>query len=401
MMTRYRPLWSFDVSKTEAWLSDQSKNGFHVRKLSRFRRGFSFQKGEPRDVTYRIGHDKNQTSVLSRSLVEDGWDLVAQSGGWFVTANEKELDAIKTFTSQESIIKRNRMIAYFYYFLIIYISFVALTNIGIFAIAYFSDIPMTVEESPYWIITYMVFAIISAFYILMVYSVIKIRRSNKVLSEEKRDSSTLNGWNMRNGVTKKEEYKLRRNGMLFKKRRFGWFYSPDKTEKWLEGMEAEGNNLLRLNKLGTTFIFVKGTPRNMKYCADYQNLSKDSYFDIHRQAGWKEVYSSYSSLQKWTIWSKEYEEGEAPPQMYSDNKHKLKHAKRVATSYTLLFTPLILMYLFITGMNLLYRFTTDSWSINETNTVMFFLLLTIFGSYLTKLWMYYFRLKKEATTETP
>ena len=398
MTTRYKPLWSFDVRRTEAWLSEQSKKGFHVRKLNRFRRGFSFQKGEPRDVTYRIGHDKNLTSVLSKSLVEDGWELVDKSGGWFVTANEKELDAIKTFTSREGIIRRNRMIAYLYYFLIFYFSFVALTNLGIFAAGYLSDIPMTVEESPLWIITYIAFVIFTAFYIFMIYSVIKIHRLNKVLSRENWDSSSLDDLDMRKGLSKKEEYELRMNGKLLKRRKFGWFYSPDKTEKWLEKMEAEGNNLLRVNKLGTTFIFVKGTPRHIKYCADYQNLSKNSYYDIHRQVGWKEVYSSPSALQKWTIWSKEYEEGEAPPQMYSDNKHKLKHAKRVATSYTLLFTPMILMYLFITGLNMFNMYSYDTLEISSFNIYSFLILIAIFGSYITKTWLYYFRLKKEAKT---
>ncbi|WP_096155562.1 DUF2812 domain-containing protein [Bacillus sp. FJAT-45066] len=399
MMTRFRPLWSFDVQKTETWLSEQAAKGYHLHKLHRFKRGFSFEKGESKAVTYRIGRDKNQGATLSKTLTDGGWEIVAQSGGWFVTANESVPEQIKSFTSREGIIKRNRSITYLYYFLLFYFSFVAFTNFAIFSAAYFTNIPMEVEESPFWFITYTVFGIIAAFYILMVYSVIKIHRTNKMLSEEHVKSSFVSNFQTVTILTKKEEKEFRKSGKLFKKRKFGWFYSPDKTEKWLEKMEAEGNNLYRVNKLGTTFIFLKGKSRKVKYCADYQNFSKESYFEIHRQAGWKQVYSSATALQKWTIWSKEYNEGEISPHLYSDKTHLLKHAKRVASAYSILFTPMVLMYLFITGFNLMYIYTSDTWSINEFNIIMFLITIIVFGSFITRSWMYYFRLKKETSTE--
>jgi len=172
-------------------------------------------------------------------------------------------------------------------------------------------------------------------------------------------------------------------------------YSPDKLEQWLEQMAAEGNRLHRVNKLGTTFYFLKGEPQKVKFSADYQNLSNDSYFDIHREAGWKDEYRSGSALQKWTIWSKPYEEGETAPNMYSDKTHKLKHARKVAFSYTMLFLPMVLLYLFIISMNIGYTLRSEEgWNILNKNTIMFFVCIMMFGTFIARSWMYYFRLRR-------
>ncbi|MED4018257.1 DUF2812 domain-containing protein [Sutcliffiella cohnii] len=379
MSAFFRPMWSFDVQKTEKWLSRQAEKGYHFHHLHRFTRSFSFQKGEPKSLTYRIGYDKFQTSSLSRSLVDDGWEKISQSGKWYVLVNGRNQSDIKTTTSREAIMKRNNYWMYFFSAILLYLACMALLNITIFASAFFSNVPVERVESPYWIITYIGFGVGIVFLIFLIYSVLKIRKSNKELSIE-------------NQLVWKSDVQPVKEEM--KRRKFGWMYSPDKLENWLEKMESEGYQLYRVNKLGTTFYFLKGEPRLVKYCADYQSLSRNSYFEVHRQAGWQAVFRSTGALQKWTIWSKEYNPGEEQPQMYSDKTHQLKHAKRVASSYTMLFLPLTLMYLFIFSINIGYMFTTDSWSLTEFNSFMFLLLIFVFGSFIGRSWMYYYRLKR-------
>jgi hypothetical protein len=229
----------------------------------------------------------------------------------------------------------------------------------------------------------------------MIYSVWKIKKTNKALSTENPSTYMAPYTLEKKNLTKAEEKLLKSEGLLIKRRKFGWMYSPDKLEKWLEQMAAEGNRLHRVNRLGTTFYFLKGEPQQIKYSADYQNLSNDSYFEIHRQAGWKDVFSSKAALQKWTIWSKEYEGGETAPALYSEQTHKLKQAKKVALSYTALFLPLVLMYIYIASLNTFYIFRNGGeWSIVNSNTIMFFICILLFGTYITKTWMYYFRLRR-------
>ncbi|MGD6993817.1 DUF2812 domain-containing protein [Sutcliffiella horikoshii] len=392
MNTVTKPLWSYDVQKTEQWLTDQAKVGYHLKELHRFKRGFTFEKGNPKDVTYRIGYDKIKPATLSNTMRNDGWEKVTQSGKWYIIANERPQAEVNTSTSRDAIIMRNNFIFYAFMAILIYITGATLANVALITTATIaSDGNVEVVESPLWIITYTAAALTTAFYVFMVYSVWKIKKTNKALSNENSTTHTLE----EKSLAEVNEKQLKREDILIKRRKFGWMYSPDKLEKWLEQMAAEGNRLHRISKLGTTFYFRKGEPQHIKYSADYQNLSNDTYFEIHRQAGWKDEFSSKGALQKWTIWSKEYEEGETPPALYSDKTHKLKQAKKVALSYTVLFLPLVLMYLFIASVNIGYMFRKEeAWTLHDTNTIMFFICILVFGTFITKTWMYYFRLRR-------
>ncbi|MCG1023434.1 DUF2812 domain-containing protein [Sutcliffiella horikoshii] len=397
MKTNIRPFWSYDVQKTEQWLTDQAKEGYHLTELHRFKRSFTFENRAPKHATYRIGYDKIKPATLSNTMRKDGWEKITQSGKWYVIANERPEAEVTTSTSRDAIIKRNNYIFYAFMAILIYFTAATLANVAIFATAYTaSNGNVEVVESPFWIITYISGTLATAFYFFMIYSVWKIKKTNKALSQENQITYTPeHSQEKKNHLTKAEEKQLKRQGLLIKRRKLGWMYSPDKLENWLDQMAAEGNRLHRVNRLGTTFYLKKAEPQRIKYSADYQNLSNDSYFEIHRQAGWEEVFSSKGALQKWTIWSKEYEEGERPPALYSDKTHKLKQAKKVAFSYTVLFLPLVLMYFFIASMNMGYLLRQgETWTLMNTNTVMFLLLILVFGTFITKTWMYYFRLQR-------
>lgn len=310
-------------------------------------------------------------------------------------ANERPQADVTTSTSRDAIIKRNNFIKYTFITLLIYFTGATLVNVALFSTVLSSDGQVEVVESPFWIITYIGAVLATAFYIFMIYSVWKIKKTNKALSTENQAPFAGHHTLEKKPLTKSEEKQLKREGLIFKRRKFGWMYSPDKLEQWLEQMAAEGFRLHRVNKLGTTFYFLKGEPQKIKFSADYQNLSNDSYFEIHRQAGWKDEYHSGSALQKWTIWSKPYEEGEAAPTMYSDKTHKLKHARKVAFSYTMLFLPLVLLYLFIVSMNIGYMLRSEEgWTILNSNTILFFFCIMMFGTFIARSWMYYFRLRR-------
>ncbi|MCL6572423.1 MAG: DUF2812 domain-containing protein, partial [Bacillus sp. (in: Bacteria)] len=104
----FRPFWSYDVQKTEFWLTSMAKSGYLLTRIDRFTRCFFFQQGEPKELIYRIGYDKMQGESLSKRLLAEGWKKDLRSGNWFVTSNEKPLDQIKTSPVREGIIKHNR-----------------------------------------------------------------------------------------------------------------------------------------------------------------------------------------------------------------------------------------------------------------------------------------------------
>lgn len=388
----FRPFWSYDVIKNEEWLSWMAEKGYFLVKINRVTRHFFFQQDVPKKVTYRIGFDKMQGDSLPKGLVEDGWTKVFRSGNWYVTANE--LEQIKKSPVREGIIKHNRLIMYIFAGILFYLTASALFFLMIFSLMFFSDSPGEVVESPYWIITYLYFASEIVIWALSLYSVIKISKTNKKLLREKGEEPNRVGLDIRK-LRKAEEKRLKQTGQLVVKRKFGWMYSPDKLEKWLEDREGLGFNLYRVSKNGTAFYFFKGSPRKMSYCTDYQNIVDESYFDIHKDSGWKCVFNSFSSLQKWTIWSREYSEGEERPQIFSDKSNHLKHAKRIAIAYTCLFLPMVIVYILNIGLSMELMYQQKVNTLQITNMVLFLLLIIMFGSYSVRTWLYYMRLKKQ------
>jgi len=128
-----------------------------------------------------------------------------------------------------------------------------------------------------------------------------------------------------------------------------WFDAPDKLERWLERMESQGFHLHRVSKLGITFFFKKGRQRNMRYSVDYQLSAKQRYFDLHKEAGWKPMFTSDSFQSKWTIWSCEQTKSEERPQLYTEQSDRLTHARRIVINNILLALPMLfLIYLMVT-----------------------------------------------------
>lgn len=391
----FRPFWSYDVQKTEEWLSSMAEKGYDLVKMNRGTRYFFFQQGKPKKRKYRIGFDKFQVNALSKGLVDNGWMKVLQSGNWYVTANEKPLEQIKAFPVREGIIKHNKMIMYISGSILIYLTVIALFFLILSLVLFFQNISGEVVDSPLWILTYFSLGIGIALWVLTLYSVIKIKKTNKKLIGENIKRKELQGRGQVEGrLSKDEEKQLKRSGQLIVKRKFGWMYAPDKLEKWLEAMEEHGCNLYRVGKTGTVFYFSMGSPRKVSYCADYQNIADEGYFDIHRDAGWKSVFISTSSIQKWTLWSREYSEGEESPQIYSDKSHQLKHARRIAITYSCMFLPLVIFYIFNIGANIHWMSQHNLDKMQIINMILIALLILNFGSYSIRTWLYYRRLSK-------
>jgi Protein of unknown function (DUF2812) len=392
----FKPFWSYDVSKTEEWLSSMAEKGYLLVKLNRGTRHFFFQQAKSKKITYRIGFDKMQGETLSNGLLAEGWTKIFQSGNWYVTSNDTPLEQLKKCLDREGIVKHNRNIMYIFASILIYLTFILFVNLTLNFAAFFQKEPVEVVHSPYWIITYIFIGVGIATWVLSAFSVIKINKTNKKLINEnikRKDSSGSNHYEVR--LRKAEEKQLKHSGQLFEKRKIGWMYSPDKLEKWLESMEEQGYNLYRVSKAGTAFYFIIGFPRKVSYCADYQNTSDKSYFDIHKDAGWKSVFTSFGSLQKWSIWSREYSEGEDRPRIYSDKSHQLKHARRIAITYTCMFLPLVMAYLLNIGLSIGLLLNNTINKLQIMNMIFFVLLILIFGSYSIRSWLYYMRLRKQ------
>lgn len=385
----FKPFWSYDIEKTENWLSFMAEQGYYFVEMNTKTRQFYFKETDPREVNFRIEYDKTQSDVLPVALINDGWSIVFNHRKWYVIANEKPFDEINNFPVREGIVRHNRMVMYIYSGILLYIIISSLPLIFLVGFTVLLGAPVEFVGSPFWVLTPFIWMVGLAVWVLVIYSTVKLYKTNRRFEMGTIIQTT-------GALNHAEKKRLKKSGELTVKRKVGWIYSPDKLEKWLVGMEEQGYNLSRISKLGVKFYFIKGTPRKVSYYADYQNKLDQGYFDMHQEAGWKLMYTSNAWLSKWSIWSHVYEEGEVTPKLYSDSANVLKHARRVAITYFSLFVPLVVIYTAIITLNI-EAVLKDGMNPTEWMLFIIFILLIIeIGTLLLKSWFYYRRVKKDA-----
>ncbi|WP_340009220.1 DUF2812 domain-containing protein [Paenibacillus sp. FSL K6-0276] len=395
----FRPFWSYDVQKTEEWLASMAQKGYELIRINRLTRYFYFQHDELKVATYRIVFDKVPNQSISKGLSNFGWTKVLQSGKWVVTLNKLPLEQIRTFPDREGIVKHNKKIMYIYIGILIYIM------VGLLNVIFISVIAMSVSKfghsnvftGSYGFIPATALGLSVILCIFTVYSLIKLNKTNKRLTGELLQRTKRNGQGtplLQHRLSKKEEKRLKSSGQLVVKRKLGWMYAPDRLEQWLEGMEEKGYNLYCVGKTGTSFYFKRGKSRKVCYCADLQNTADTNYFNIHTDSGWACLYHSSSWSQKWVLWGQEYVPGEAKPQIYSDKLNQLKLARRIALTYSAMFLPLIILYMYNLVINIKLSTYSNLNRLQLINLILFAILILMFGSYVSRTWLYYNRLRK-------
>ncbi|MBZ9688825.1 DUF2812 domain-containing protein [Clostridium estertheticum] len=389
----FRPFWSLDIIETENWLCEMSAKGYSLNKIEDITKVFVFEKGEMSRVHFSICRHKTGINVASQSLLTSGWYSVYTNGKWTILANENDESQIKIHPSRESLLSRSRIIKYSIGSLLTLWLMMSIMPMLLLTELLFNSHNVSSN------VTYMPGAKLSIILILLVlillvYIMIKLNKSDKKLHIENGADLNLSFTIPKDTIIDyKAERKLRKDGKAIKKIKLGWFYSPDKTEEWLENMEMKGYNLYRMSRSGSTFHFMNGEPRNVKYSLDFQITVNDSYFEIHKTNGWKMIFTSFSSFTKHTLWGKEY--SDEKPALYSDNSHIIKHAKKQCMVYCMLFTPLIIMYLFIIGSNI--KMYLEGFPIIWPTLIIFSVCIIEFGYFVIKSLGYYLRTRKRFT----
>lgn len=377
ILKQFKPFWSYDITKTENWLTSMAAKGWHFAELNIFTRQFFFEKGEPNEATFRIQYDK--TAEVPVSIEDSGWEYVYQRRKWNILRNQDPASGISAFPVRDGIIKRNYILrnvfgGIFLYHLFTFIIFLFITGSILLSSEGGS---FKVVGSPFWILTITAWILMWTF---VPYSAFKLHQSVKQLSDFSK-------------ATDFEMLPASKTGSIITKWKFGWNYEPDKLEQWLEEMEQAGYNLMRISTAGLKFHFVQGTPRNVSYCVDFQNTRHQHYFDIHKEAGWLLMYTSGSFQTKWAIWAKEYQDDEEPPQLYSDSEHMLKHGRRIALTNFAIFGPIIVTYIGLIVMNINLAQTRGMDTLDWTIIILFGIVIIEDGWLLMKSGFYYRRMK--------
>ncbi|AIQ46459.1 hypothetical protein R70723_11680 [Paenibacillus sp. FSL R7-0273] len=380
MKTVFRPFWSYDLHRTEAWLTEMAAQGWMLAGWNLRLRTFSFRQDTPVHMTWQIGYERSANTAVPAAMAAAGWRKHLQQGKWSVYTNPGQPEALKAYPSRKELLKRSRTHTLFFTGITVYAAVIFIIPLTLLTASVITGTPVRVVKSPMWLVTGLAGVALLLLLIAALISMHKIRAESRHFYGD-------------NGRAQKVETPHMSTGRRAVRLRLGWMYSPDRLEKWLEAQERRGYNLYKVGRLGTIFYFIKGSPRLVNYHADYQLAADPDYFELHRSAGWKNRFSTSFSTRKWTIWSKEYDQGEEPPQMYSDPFHRLKHARRIAMYYTLLFLPMLLLY----SLNLtVFIGSAGGDGANParlTNILLMLVSVIIFGSFVSRTWLYYRRLK--------
>src|SRR5690625_5685685 len=96
----FRPFWSYDIEKTENWLSTMAMEGYYFVKMNTKTRYFYFETDTREKNTYRITYGKDQVESQTDTLKNNGWKQVYHHRSWNVIKNSQTKENIKVFTGR-------------------------------------------------------------------------------------------------------------------------------------------------------------------------------------------------------------------------------------------------------------------------------------------------------------
>jgi hypothetical protein len=81
-LTRFKFFWAHQDEEQERWLRDMARQGLHLVDVNPFC-FWTFRRGMPRDVVYRVDFGNAQGNDDFSQLMKDaGWTLAATTTGW-------------------------------------------------------------------------------------------------------------------------------------------------------------------------------------------------------------------------------------------------------------------------------------------------------------------------------
>ncbi|MBQ8780342.1 MAG: DUF2812 domain-containing protein [Oscillospiraceae bacterium] len=336
MTVKFMPFWCLDLKRTEEKLSAYAEKGLFPVDFKAYGR-FILEERKPESVKFRIVRTLGCNGNVPRGISEKGWVKDAGGKNYYIVHMDKNSDV--QMPSYKGHINFYRAVQVVCFFIICF--FVGF-GFGLFAHALDEEgVPITDALAGY-IPSIIVMVLVTAF-------LFRIRYSNKKLLAESENSVKIDFTIPEENFiyTKEQEKAMLKSGEMMKKTPLAWISAPDRAEEMVEKLALEGWKFYRLDKMGTTFYFVKSEPCNLKFCVDYQKEISDDYINLTKDEGWKLEFLSVTRVEGYCIWSKEYGEDEEIPQLYSDSESALAHAKKYFFSMVLPMILMVLLYVYI------------------------------------------------------
>ncbi|MGN0586505.1 MAG: DUF2812 domain-containing protein [Oscillospiraceae bacterium] len=379
MKVKYIPFWFADIIKTEERLSEMAARGDILTDF-RLNGKFTFEEGEPQNVRYRIVPSRKCGGRVPPRLAEYGWEQVCAGKSCYVVKGDKlKVESGPVYNSWVTFYRAVQVVMYFV--ICYFVGFI----IGSF-VAAAED-----KSLPAFLITVLLHLILFA---VSLYIAIRAHVSNKKILAQSKNAVKFS-FTIPEGIfryTPEEEKQMLKDKTMIKRSPLSWISAPDKAEQWVEKMAAEGWKFYRLDKMGTTFYFVKSEPCRLKFVIDYQDEISDQYIDMIKSDGWKLEFATFTRVQGYCIWTKvcaDDDDGE----FYTDGDSALRQAKNYMLKMILPMILVVLLYGFI-----LFEIITGNFSggwFDYMFAALSALCIISYGMFAVRSLMYYIRLRKK------
>lgn len=295
-MKKARLFWSYRIDKTEQWLSQMARDGYHLTSFNPTLRSFSFQEGPSIATTYAIQYEKGN---ITSGLLASGWKEATTSGKWRILKNE--LPEITTRPMRDGILKRTRLHAYIFLILSTLWLSLQLPFFFIWGIA---------SQVSTGKLTIMPILIPLMIFLPLVFLTIFIFRAYRKF-EVKEMGATIE----RPGTGKK-----------VRKMRPGWMYQPLQTKEWLERLAKEGLELESVT--AAIFTFRKTTTKLISYEVNFEPKVNTDFYSFHQEIGWKLKFTSNTTWLNYSIWAMPYDDNDEVPAFSYEPKEKMRYVRR-------------------------------------------------------------------------
>lgn len=116
LVRKIRWFWDDADHAIERWLEDMARQGLHLRSVGWLRTIFTFERGEPAEVRYRIDFRLARTDAHYLQLFQDaGWERVDELLGWqFWRAPAGSMLAPEIFTDVESMSRKYKQLIWLF-----------------------------------------------------------------------------------------------------------------------------------------------------------------------------------------------------------------------------------------------------------------------------------------------
>ena len=193
----FRPFWSYDVVKTENWLSQMHTEGYALLRINFAARFFYFEETVPAAVFYRIVLEKKSNGVPPIYLENNIYTEVCSSPNYYVIRTQ-ETDPEAT-PSYNGFLSKNKKIKFVTGIILLCVTmlmglnllyFVLLLGVSLFSdgihIEFFGDLahtPLTGAEVFNTVMTFVFPLLVILTFTWLCYTYFKLRKTNRQLEK--------------------------------------------------------------------------------------------------------------------------------------------------------------------------------------------------------------------------